>query len=194
MKNVDWKIVNYLRKLSLDIDSTIHFNPEKYCSNIDIKIQSYKTSRHQKYMANYHIVFVTRGRCKVFFKEVRDLIKYFIEIEFEKYDKWDLLACEVMPEHIHMFISLDNVHHPYQFVGKIRNAINENIQKAFPILNKALGNQIFNRSFYWGTIGNVTGVGVLKYISKQWENSNKERYYKTKQYLEKKNMNLTQFF
>ena len=68
-----------------------------------------------------------------------------------------------MPEHIHMFISLDYLTVPAQFVGIIRKTTTLKIQKIFPILEKALGKELFNRSFYSGTIGNVTGLGLLSY-------------------------------
>ena len=49
MKYVDWKIVRFLEKKSYKVDETIHFNPEKYCSKIDEKLQRYKTSRRAKF-------------------------------------------------------------------------------------------------------------------------------------------------
>lgn len=194
MKNVDWKLVKFLEKKALDVDPTIHFNPEKYSKNIDIKLQSYKTSRHQKYMANFHIVWTIRGRCKILFKEARTIMKEFIEQEIEKQENWQLLTCEVMPEHIHMFVSLNNVTHPYQFVGIVRKNVAKKMITCFPIIERALGKTFFNRSFYWGTIGNVTGVGVLNYIHKQWKEFSQEQYYRTKEYLNKKNKSLKQFF
>jgi putative transposase len=194
MKHVNWPIVKKLEKLSYNFDSTTHFNPQNYCTKVDERLQNYKTSRHQKYVANYHIVWVTRGRCKIFFKEIRILLKQFIEEETKKHSNWDIYACEVMPEHIHMFVSLDHLTVPAQFVGIVRNTIMKKIQELFPILTEALGEEIFSRSFYSGTIGNVTGLGLLSYINKQWESEKSKRYYETKAYLEKQNMNLTQFF
>ena len=192
MKRVTWKLVRFLEKRALDIDPTTHFNPQKYVGDIDVKLTNYKTSRHQKYMANYHIVWVVRGRCKVLFHHARELLKVLIENEIsQREEDWEILACEIMPEHIHMFVSLDHLTHPYQFVGAIRRAVTKKLLTSFPILEKALGKDFWNRSFYWGTIGNVTGIGVLRYISKQWEETREEM---TKKYLESKNRKLTQFF
>ena len=194
MKNVNWPIGKKLEKLSYKLNLEIHFNPNKYCKNVDTQLQNYKTSRHQKYVANYHIVWVTRGRCKIFFEEVRKLLKNFIEEETKKHSNWEIYACEVMSEHIHMFVSLDHLTVPAQFVGIIRKTIMLKIQELFPILKEALGKELFNRSFYSGTIGNVTGLGLLSYINKQWESEKSKRWYETKKYLEKQNMRLTDFF
>ena len=193
MKNVNWTVVRLLEKKSYKFDSEKHFNPETYCKNIDIKLQKYKSSRHQKYIANFHIVFVTRGRCQILFKEVRDLLNQFIREETESHENWSIYACEVMNNHIHLFVSLDNTTHPYQYVGIVRNQVANKIKICFPILEKALGKQIFSRSFYWGTIGNVTGLGLLNYIHKQWEGQKATDYFKIKKYLESKNRKLTDF-
>ena len=193
MKKANWTIIRKLEKQSYNIECTAHFNPEKYCTKVDEKLQNYKTSRHQKYVQNFHIVWVIRGRCKVMFKEIRELLKQFIEEETKKHSNWDVYACEVMPEHIHMFVSLDHLTVPAQFVGIIRKTVMEKIQELFPILKKALGEELFNRSFYSGTIGNVTGVSLLSYINRQWESEKSKRYWETKKYLQSRDLKLTDF-
>ena len=193
MKRANWKIIRLLEKKSYDVDSNEHFNPQKYCSNIDEKLQQYKTSRRSKFVANFHIVFVTRGRVKILFKEVRLLLNQFIKEEIES-NGWDVYAIEVMSDHIHLFVSLDNKVSVPQFVGKIRGRAKERILSSFPILEKALSKELFSHSYYSGTIGNVTGYSLMNYISKQWEEERKERFYEFKKNDEKKNSKLTSFF
>ena len=168
MKNVDWKIVRFLEKRALDIEPTTHFNPEKYCSNIETKLQRYKTSRHAKFMMNCHIVFVTKGRCKILFKEVREVIRNYLP-QIVKENKWDIFACEVMPEHIHMFVSLDNVTDFRKYVQMIRQKLEDFIVNLFPILRKALQKELFSRSYFGGSIGNVSSLTVFGYIRSQWK-------------------------
>ena len=193
MKRVNWPIVKKLEKLSYNFDSTVHFNPQKYCSNVDEKLQNYKTSRHQKYVANHHIVWVIRGRCKVLFNDIRILLKQFIEEETKKHSNWEIYACEVLSDHIHIFVTLDHITIPARFVNVVRRNVMLKIQELFPILEKALGKELFSRSFYSGTIGNVTGISLLAYINKQWESEKIERYWETKKYLENQNLNLLDF-
>ena len=50
MKKANWTIIKKLEKKSYDVESTIHFNPQKYCTKVDEKLQNYKTSRYQKYV------------------------------------------------------------------------------------------------------------------------------------------------
>ena len=76
-----WMIQNirsFISFIRYNFYSKNSFNPQKYCSNIDTKLQTYKTTRRCKFVENRHIVFVTRGRTKVLFKEVRILINQFL--------------------------------------------------------------------------------------------------------------------
>ena len=193
MKRANWKVIRFLEKLSYELDESEHFNPQKYCSNIDERLQRYKTSRRSKFVANFHIVFVTRGRVKILFKEVRKLIEQFLKEEIEL-NNWDSYAIEVMSNHIHLFVSLDNKTSIPNFIGKIRRKVMRKIQNCFPILRKALGDELFSHSYYSGTIGNVTGAGLMNYISRQWGEENFENYLLKKKNDEAKNLKLTSFF
>ena len=193
MKRVNWKIVRHLEKLSFDVDNSEHFNPQKYCSNIDKKLQQYKTSRRCKFVENRHIVFVTRGRTKVLFKESRILLTQFLKEEIES-NNFEVYAIEVMSNHIHLFVGIKHTISTACFVGKVRRKVMHKIQNCFPILIRALGKELFSHSFYSGTIGNVTGISVLNYISKQWKNDKKQKYLEFKKKDELKNLKLTSFF
>ena len=195
MKNVNWKIVRFLEKRALDIDPATHFNPEKYCSNIETKLQHYKTSRRAKFMMNCHIVFVTKGRCKLLFKEVRDTIANYLP-QMVKKQKWEMFACEVMPEHIHMFVSLDNVTDLRRYVQMIRKKHEDFIVRLFPILRKALTKELFSRSYFGGSIGNVSSLTVFGYIKNQWKDyaCYAEKYKKAKGLETSRQKTLNTFF
>jgi len=195
MKYVDWKIVRFLEKKSYKVDETIHFNPEKYCSKIDEKLQRYKTSRRAKFVSNYHFVFVTKGRVKILFKEVRDLISNQIPIIAKSYG-WEILAIEVLPNHMHIFVTLDNKTAPCKYVHRVRTELEKWLCNLVPILRRALQRELFSRSYYFGTVGNVTALGVLKYIKNQWKDYKyfEDKYKKSSYYLAKKNLSLKDFF
>ncbi len=98
-----------------------------------------------------------------------------------------------MPEHIHLFVSLDHRSIPAVYVGKIRDDITKRIIELFPVLEKALGKELFSRSFYAGIIGNVTGLELLAYINRQWGSEKSKRFFETKKYLSKQKVDLTQY-
>jgi putative transposase len=166
MKNVNWKLVRELEKKALDIDPKIHFNPAKYCEEIEEKMQQIRSTRHCKYMLNYHIVFCPRGRVKILFYEARiQLRKWIAELCREK--EWNALAIEIMPDHIHMFIG--SKESKEIILGTIKGKTSSLLQKQFPEFKNALGNNFWSSSYYISSVGNVSGKTVLHYIAKQWK-------------------------
>ena len=58
-----------------------------------------KTTKHSVYNLNYHIVLVTKYRHKVLTGDVETFVKTRLQELCNQYG-WELLAQEVMPEHI----------------------------------------------------------------------------------------------
>ena len=148
LKYVNWKIVRFLEKQSYNLDSTKHFNPKEYCTKIDERLTQLKRFRRCVCLANYHFVFVTKGRCRVLFPECRTLIKIKIEQICRDFN-FDVLALEVMPEHIHLFVSLNQKISPCKFWHLIRYNLQSFLYETCPILQKALSKDILQRSYYF---------------------------------------------
>ena len=166
MKNVDWKIVRALERRALDVDPKIHFNPTKYCKDIEEKLQQIKSTRHCKYMLNYHVTWCPRGRVKVLFYEARVLLRGWIE-QVARLHGWTTLAVEVMPDHVHMFISAKDSRE--KVLGALKGQTSSLLLQCFPVFRKALGDNFWSGSYYIGSVGNVSGQKVLQYITKQWK-------------------------
>jgi putative transposase len=68
-------------------------------------MNTYKSTRHAKFLINYHFVWIPKYR-KDFLKdpEVKNTVEETIR-ELSKTYKFDILALEIMPDHIHLFIS-----------------------------------------------------------------------------------------
>ena len=148
LKYVNWKIVRFLEKQSYNLDSTKHFNPKEYCTKIDERLTQLKRFRRCVCLANYHFVFVTKGRCRVLFPECRTLVKIKIEQICRDFN-FDVLALEVMPEHIHLFVSLNQKISPCKFWHLIRYNLQSFLYETCPILQKALSRDILQRSYYF---------------------------------------------
>ena len=148
LKYVNWKIVRFLEKQSYNLDSTKHFNPKEYCTKIDERLTQLKRFRRCVCLANYHFVFVTKGRCRVLFPGCRTLVKIKIEQICRDFN-FDVLALEVMPEHIHLFVSLNQKISPCKFWHLIRYNLQIFLYETCPILQKALSRDILQRSYYF---------------------------------------------
>jgi len=62
-----------------------------------------KTTRNSVFHTNYHIVFCPKYRRKVFKDDIAKYLEQFFKKQVEK-KGWTLIAIEVRPNHIHLFI------------------------------------------------------------------------------------------
>ena len=62
-----------------------------------------KTTRSSVFHTNYHIVFCPKYRRKVFKDDIAEYLEQFFRKQVEK-KGWTLVAIEVRPDHIHLFI------------------------------------------------------------------------------------------
>ena len=83
-----------------------------------------------------------------FFPECRTLVKIKIEQICRDFN-FDVLALEVMPEHIHLFVSLNQKISPCKFWHLIRYNLQSFLYETCPILQKALSRDILQRSYYF---------------------------------------------
>ena len=166
MKKVDWKTVRMLEQRALDIDPKLHFNPWKYCEDIDKEMQQMHSTRHCKYMLNFHIVWCPRGRTKVLFYEARILLRTWIQ-QIATAHGWTALAVEVMPDHVHLFLSTKD--HRETVLGVLKGMTSSLLQECFPVYRQALGKSFWSSSYFISSVGNVSGKKILMYISKQWK-------------------------
>ena len=67
---------------------------------------------------NYHIVFCPKYRHKVFKDDIAEYLEQFFKKHVEK-KGWTLIAIEVRPDHIHLFIEGISPHHTIIGCGEI---------------------------------------------------------------------------
>ena len=60
---------------------------------------------HTKWLCKYHIVFTPKYRRKIIFAQLRDSIKEFFQ-SLCKYKGVEILEGHLMPDHIHMLVSI----------------------------------------------------------------------------------------
>lgn len=115
-------------------------------------------------LINYHFVFCPKRRKKVL---VGDVAKRLEEIIYEKAKEIDseVLAIEIMPEHVHLFISCPPTIAPHQVMFRIKGASSRILRQEFPQLLKLPS--LWTRSYYCGTAGDVSSETIKKYIANQ---------------------------
>lgn len=123
--------------------------------------QDYNTHNHVKYLVNYHFVFIPKRRKRVLLGEIATRIRQiFAELAIEK--KWDILALEVAPDHIHLFISVKPTDTPHLVVKAFKGRSSYLLRKEFPVLLKLPS--LWTSSYFVSTAGNISSEAVRKYI------------------------------
>ena len=96
-----------------------------------------KKTRHATYLINYHIVWIPKYRRKILVGEIAEETKKILQaIADEK--GWEILALEVMPDHIHLFASAPPKYAPADIVKVFKGWSARHLLKQFPDLAKRL--------------------------------------------------------
>lgn len=113
----------------------------------------------------YHLVWCPKYRRKVLTGNIGirlNELLYARAIELEM----KILALEIMPDHVHVFIEADPVMGVAEIVNRLKGITSRVLREEFPELRTKLPT-LWSRSYYAGTVGYVSEETVCKYIESQ---------------------------
>lgn len=123
------------------------------------------------YNINYHIVWCPKYRRGMLKDKVEEFLKSCLQTICET-KKWELLEMEVMPDHIHIFISAPPFDAPTDIVKVLKGVTARRLFMDFPELKKKLWKgSLWSPSYYVGTAGHVSAETIKRYIEEQKSNS-----------------------
>ena len=127
-----------------------------------------KSNSHQVYELGYHIIFCTKYRRDVLDGAVGITCKNIIAETCAAYD-WDLHAIEVMPDHVHMFVSASPQTSPSEIAKTVKSISAVRIFYEYPKLKgqKFWGSGLWSPSTYFGSVGHISEDVVRRYIQTQ---------------------------
>ena len=129
----------------------------------------YNTHNHVKFLVNYHFVFIPKRRRKVLTGAIATRVRQiFAELAIEK--GWDILALEVAPDHIHLFISVKPTDTPHLIIKAFKGRSSRYLRQEFPELLKLPS--LWTSSYFVSTAGNISSESVRKYIEDPHHASN----------------------
>jgi putative transposase len=117
-----------------------------------------KRTSHSVYNLNYHIVFVTKYRHPVLIGDIETFAKERTREICTCY-RWELLEIEVMPDHVHLFVSAPPKLAPSVIASTLKSILAVDIFRAFPTLKKRRfwGSGLWTDSTYYGGCRNRIG-------------------------------------
>ena len=113
----------------------------------------------------YHIVWCPKYRRKVLVGDVEIRLKNVLYATAAQYGVL-IEAMEVMPDHVHLFVSSDPTRCVAEIVNRLTGASSRILREEFPQLKSRLPT-LWSRSYYAGTVGHVSEATVVKYIENQ---------------------------
>jgi putative transposase len=126
--------------------------------------QQYRHNRHSVSLMNFHFVWIPRRRRKVLIGEVATRLGEIIE-ETASELNLNILAMEIMPDHIHLFVSCPPSIAADQIMFRIKGRSSRILRKEFPHLLKMPS--MWTRSYFVSTAGNVSTETIKQYIAEQ---------------------------
>lgn len=126
--------------------------------------QQYRHKNTSVSLINYHFVWTPRRRRKVLVGAIETRLKELIDETAKKLD-CEVLAIEVMPDHVHLFLSCHPSLAPDQIMFRMKGYSSRVLRQEFPHLLKMPS--LWTRSYFVSTAGNVSSETIKNYIAKQ---------------------------
>ena len=127
----------------------------------------YRRNAGAVFSLKYHLVWCPKYRRPVLEGDVALRLKTLIS---EKADELEATvhALEIMPDHVHLFVESDPTLAPAHLAAQFKGYSSRVLRQEFPSLRSRLPT-LWSRSYYVGSVGNVSEATVRRYIETQRE-------------------------
>lgn len=129
-------------------------------------MEKLNSARHSKYLLSLHIVWIPRLRRAVLAPYKEELIQSIKDIAADK--NYEILAVEVMPDHIHLFVSVPPTVAPCEVVKTFKGQSGRKMLHKYPVLaSKSKDGSLWTHSYFVASAGNVSSDTIQRYIEEQ---------------------------
>jgi putative transposase len=165
--NTNWEIVNMLQQNAASVDCKEHF---QLGENAKIEIAKVRSTKHSVYNINYHLVWIPKTRMKILTNPFDSTVKQTIYRVCAWYG-WVPMALQVMPDHLHLFVSAPPKWAPSEIVQSLKAWTSRDLRKKFAIIRDTrYSDDLWASSYYCGTAGHVSAEVVARYIRENAKN------------------------
>lgn len=125
----------------------------------------YKSNRHIVYCCQYHVVWCPKYRRKVLSDGIDARLKVvFAETASEM--GVEIIEMEVMPDHVHLLVSVDPQFGIHRCVRKLKGVSSRVLRSEFASLRSRLPS-LWTHSYFVSTVGGAPLSVIKKYIEDQ---------------------------
>jgi len=127
-------------------------------------VQEYRHKHTSVSLINYHFVWCPRYRRKILTGQVEIRLRELIKKVVQKLDL-EILALEIMPDHLHLFVNAPPTLSPHNIVARIKGVSSHYLRREFDYIARMPS--MWTRSYFVSTAGNVSLEMIQKYIQAQ---------------------------
>src|SRR3989338_10299858 len=155
--NTYWEAINVFKERAEKINCKEHFRLKRY--DITVKeVAKVRYGNHCKYNINYHFVWIPKTRMKMLVEPFKTNLESDIYLISQK-NGWYPLALEIIPDHIHYFVSAHPKWAPTRMIQKIKQETSEHLRRKYAIIRETRETDDFwATGYYCGTAGHVSAV------------------------------------
>ena len=146
-----------------------HFKPPK---DLHEKLSTVRANGHATYNCNYHFVWIPKYR-KPLLKhdKVKEILEKILRGQSESRE-WEVLALEIQPDHLHLFLSVPPSYSPSEVVNILKGNTSRQLRLVFPFLKTLIRKSLWADGYYVSTAGYISQDQVRRYIAEQSKNLN----------------------
>lgn len=123
-------------------------------------------NRNCVYQTAYHVVWCPKYRRKVLIGRIAEYLTALLN-EICEQREWPILALEVQPDHVHLFLSIPPSIAVADAVKILKGTTARKLFVELPELKESLwGGNLWSPSYYVGTAGNVSAEIIRRYIER----------------------------
>jgi putative transposase len=127
--------------------------------------KGYSASETSVHFMGYHFVWCPKYRRKVLVGKVEQRLKEAITEQAQKIG-CKVLALEIMPDHVHLFIVGSPIMTPNYIIGRMKGYTSHQLREEFSELRLKLPT-LWTRSYFVSTHGHISDALIKKYIDEQ---------------------------
>lgn len=113
---------------------------------------------------NYHFIFVPKRRKAVLIGDIASRMQSIVFGLVEEHG-WKLIAMEIMPDHVHLFINAPTHESAADIARWVKGRASKLLREEFPGLKKLPS--LWSPSYFVATTGKVSTDTIRKYIENQ---------------------------
>lgn len=131
-------------------------------------MNEYNSLNHCKYLVQYHLIWCPKFRFNVLKDDVELSLKEILLSTSRRYN-FEIIEMEVMPDHLHLFISARPTIAPSDLIRTLKSVSAIELFKKYPKLKrfyKRCGS-LWSKGYFVSTIGKVSADTIKRYIEEQ---------------------------